>query len=121
MKKEIIVWAIIFGLMMLVQHRDASAADDKQMHAVVSAMMAGAAVAYLEDKTDNPVGWSIVAAMLPGIAKEVYDAGHPKNHTAEAGDLAADLAGAAAGALVGHSIMIHVRRDGLELGINGNF
>lgn len=121
MKKEIITWAVIFGLLMLVQVKDANATDDKQMHAVVSSMMAGAAVVYLEDKTDNPVAWSIAAAMLPGVAKEIYDAGHPKNHTAEAGDLAADLAGAVAGAVVGHNVMIRLHRDGVSVGIKSSF
>ena len=111
------ILTVMFFLLLAFPENAAGAevAEDKQMHAVVSAMMAGAAAVYLEDKTDHPVAYSIVASMLPGIAKEVYDAAHPKNHTAEVGDLVADLAGATFGAWIGHGICLHSSGIGYKI------
>lgn len=120
-KKTLLALAVIFALFLLFSP-DAAAASDKQKHALLSAAMGGAAVLYLEEKTEHPVAYAVTAALVPGIAKEIYDAAHPKTHNAEIGDLVADFVGAVAGAYAGHGLYIGVAERGqVEVGISVPF
>lgn len=116
--KSAIIWAAVAALFLLTSPNNAHGAEvakDKKMHVALSTFLGAAASAQIEGKTEHPVAWSIFAAMVPGIAKEVYDKAHPQAHKAEWGDLAADLVGATAGAWIGHGIYVHT--DGKQIGV----
>lgn len=112
----------ILSLMLIMLPLTASAIDnDKQLHIGASALMSGAAVLYLEDKTDHPVAYAIAASMAVGVTKELYDAANPKTHTAEVDDLVADLVGSVVGAWIGHGVYMYATRDSVQLGYNAKF
>lgn len=77
-------------------HADTWTGQDKAKHLGVSAAIGAVTGTAIEDKR-----WAFAAALLPGIAKEVYDMRHPATHTASWQDMAANAAGAALGVYLG--------------------
>ena len=70
---------------------------DKAQHLLISAAFGIASSAVFEDK------WTAFGvAMLPGVAKEIWDYNHRQTHSCSAKDLAADAIGAAIGVNAGH-------------------
>lgn len=72
---------------------------DKAQHVAGSALLGTVAGVAIKDK------WTAFAlAMVPGVAKEIWDSKHP-NHTASFKDLAADAVGAAIGIYTGNCVI----------------
>ena len=72
---------------------------DKGEHIAVSAGIGTVSGLVIKDK------WTAFGlAMVPGIAKEIWDSQHP-NHTASFKDLAADAVGAAVGVYTGNCVL----------------
>lgn len=92
-----IVFFALAGLMAYEQsHADDWTGPDKTQHAAISALIGSVAGAAVKDKAS-----AFALAIAPGVVKELYDAQHPKTHTASWKDLAADAVGAAIGVYVG--------------------
>lgn len=73
---------------------------DKAQHVAGSALLGTVAGVAIKDK------WTAFAlAMVPGVAKEIWDSKQP-NHTASFKDLAADALGAAVGVYVGNCVIV---------------
>ena len=73
---------------------------DKGQHVAVSAGIGTVSGLIVKDK------WTAFAlSMVPGVLKEMYDAQHPKTHTASFKDLAADAVGAAVGVYTGNCVL----------------
>lgn len=81
---------------------DSWTGNDKAQHAYYSAAIGLAAGSMIEDKKT-----AFFVAMVPGIAKEIYDYHHNDKHSASYKDLAADALGAAVGVYVGNCIIRH--------------
>jgi VanZ family protein len=113
--------AIILGaLAVLLSDRSEALEQDKQQHVAVSAFL-GAVGAVACRETEHPVLYGAALAVIPGLAKEVYDARHPDRHTASTADLAADVVGAAAGAWIGHGLRLGVTRNRTWIGLQVRF
>lgn len=79
---------------------DSWAGKDKVQHTAISAAIGAATGMYFEDKTT-----AFAVAMIPGIAKEIYDYKHSNKHSASFKDLAADALGAAVGVYLGNCVI----------------
>jgi uncharacterized protein YfiM (DUF2279 family) len=113
--------AVLLGaLAVFLSDRVEALEQDKQQHIAVSALFGMAAAIALED-TDHPILYGAIVATLPGVVKELYDARHPKNHTASTADLAADVTGAVTGAWLGDHLRIRASRGGVEVKLYGSF
>ncbi len=101
-----VVLAALLALGLPSRMATARVAADKRLHFGVSVGLgAGANVAsslLLEDRLLR-VLIAVPAALLPGVAKEIHDASQPGNRFSAA-DLAWDLLGASAGAVVASTI-----------------
>lgn len=83
-----------------VQAEDKWTGADKGQHVAVSAGIGTFSGLVFKDK------WTAFAlSMVPGVLKEVYDAQHPKTHTASFKDLAADAVGSAIGVYTGNCVI----------------
>lgn len=104
--KRIIIAAMLFAATQSHAGRiatgDSWVGADKYQHAAGEAIIGLAAGAYFEDKST-----AFAVAMIPGIAKEIYDYRHSDKHSASFKDLAADAVGAAIGVYVGNCIIRH--------------
>lgn len=121
MRDRLIILAVILGVLAFLVHPRAEALEqDKQQHIAVSALFGMAAAIALED-SDHPIIYGAVVATLPGVVKELYDARHPRNHTASTADLAADVVGAVTGAWIGHHLQLRANRDHAEIRLTGSF
>ncbi len=91
---------------------------DKTKHFAVSAAL-GAGSYALTEETEHPFLYAVGLAMVPGVAKEVYDArsgGTGFSHK----DLAADLLGAVVGASIGNAI-VSFNGENVSLSYTGHF
>jgi len=101
--------ALLASLALLATTAPARASDDwngpdKAKHVAVSAVFGTLSAMHFENK------WTAFGvAMIPGMAKEIYDSGRANNHFSGK-DLAADALGAALGVQLGHWI---VTRNGV--------
>jgi len=96
MNKVFIVFSSVVALLSTpTVAQDSWTGQDKVDHAVVSAMFGGIAGASMDNKYA-----AFGVAMLPGIAKELYDM--TGRGTPSWKDLAADAAGAAIGVYIGN-------------------
>lgn len=76
-------------------HAETLIPKDKQAHlaaGVVIGLTAGYTAKQLGFK--HPERWGFAAGVLAGVAKELYDKKHPKNHTCDPYDALATAAGA---------------------------
>jgi len=113
--------AILLGaLAVFASDRAAALEQDKQQHIAISALLGMAAAIALED-SDHPILYGAVVATLPGVVKELYDARHPRNHTASGADLVADVTGAVTGAWIGHHLQLRAHRNSAEVKFTGEF
>ena len=89
------------------QSADSWTGSDKAMHVGLSAPFGavGASLAPADAGTGTRLLWGAAIGSLPGLAKEVIDLQRP-GATASARDLAANLAGAALGALLADCCLI---------------
>ncbi len=87
--------------------------DDKVGHLLISAAVGGSVYAALtlwgDDSRASRLLLASGLALLPGLAKEIYDAGQPKNHFSSA-DMLWNLVGALAGAGLGLGVDLIVER-----------
>ena len=96
MKNILVIFLLTLSMLPLPSFaQDSWTGQDKVDHAVVSAMFGGIAGASMDNKY---VAFGV--AMLPGIAKELYDM--TGRGTPSWKDLAADAAGAAIGVYIGN-------------------
>ena len=96
MKNILVIFLLTLSLLPLPSSaQDSWTGQDKVDHAVVSAMIGGVAGASMDNKYA-----AFGVAMLPGIAKELYDM--TGRGTPSWKDLAADAAGAAIGVYIGN-------------------
>lgn len=95
--------------------------QDKQQHFAISAMMASTATVAFEGRTEHSIAYGTATSFVIGVAKELYDKAHPRNHTASGGDLVADLTGAVMGAWLGQGMYIVVQRNGASVGMTLDF
>ncbi len=102
MKKFLIIalFACSFSFADEITWKDKWAGKDKFQHATIEIAIGTVTGAYFEDKTT-----AFAVAMLPGIAKEIYDYKHSNKHSASFKDLAADAVGAAVGVYVGNCVI----------------
>lgn len=116
-----VILAILLGVLAIFTSGRVEALEkDKQQHIAVSALIGVAAAISLED-TDHPVLYGAAVAMLPGAAKELYDARHPDRHSASGADLVADAVGAVAGAWFGSQVQVHLGPQGVSFSLSGEF
>lgn len=92
-----------FSLWMSDSHADTlQFTKDKQDHLAVSAVIGAASRLVIDDPY---VAFGV--AMVPGVAKEIYDMHHKDHHTASWQDLAFDAIGAAIGVTGTHLVIRH--------------
>ena len=68
---------------------------DKQQHLLAGAVIGlGAGYTAKQLGFKHPERWGFAAGVLAGVAKELYDKKHPKNHTCDVNDALATAGGA---------------------------
>lgn len=88
--------------------------SDKVAHAAGSYAVAITAEPFLE-ATEHPVLNAFAVGMLPGIVKYIDDRGHDFDAREKNQDMAANILGAALGAVIGHEIQLQVTTRQIRL------
>jgi len=107
LKNRIFIWCILLLIFISISNKDALAVSDKVKHFGVSSIFGAASETCLHYKTDLKTSERIILGTtlgsLPGLAKEIIDSTKKGNHFSGS-DLAAGVAGAFFGAVVGNLV-----------------
>jgi len=103
LKNRIFIWILLFLIVISAANKNTSAADNKLLHFGVSSVFGAASESYLHYKTNlktpGRLIWGTTLGTIPGLAKEIIDSTKKDNYFSGS-DMAANIAGAFAGALV---------------------
>jgi uncharacterized protein YfiM (DUF2279 family) len=107
LKNRIFICCVLLLILISVSNKNVLALSDKLKHFAVSSIFGAASETCLHYKTDLKTSGRIILGTtlgsLPGLAKEIVDSTKEGNHFS-GGDLAAGVAGAFLGAVVGNLI-----------------